>query len=207
MNNSGVPCTLIYDIAYLDFAAEDQLRFRKNFKILSEAGSNVLISIAFSASKTFSVYGQRLGAQIIMSKNEESASEFYNASNFTARNTWSNVNKGLINLLIKINKDQELKKQILDELAFVKGIIKERAQIFLKEADSVNLSTYPYKSGFFVSIPVANRDAVLDALIKEEKIYLIPGTDSIRLAFCSVPATELKGLAERIKKVIDQVLI
>lgn len=204
LNNSGAPCILIYDIAYLDFADEDQLKYRKNFKILSEAGNNVLISIAFSASKTFSVYGQRLGAQIIMSKNETEALEFYNASNFTARNTWSNVNKGLINFLVKFDQDKKIKKQFLDELTVVKGIIKERANIFLREAESVGLLTHPYQSGFFVSIPVANRDAVLDALINEEKIYLIPCTNSVRLAFCSVPAVELKGLAERIKKVIDK---
>jgi aspartate/tyrosine/aromatic aminotransferase len=202
LNEIKVPSVLIYDIAYLDFASQNS---REKFKILSQTNNNVLISITFSASKTFSVYGQRLGAQIIMGKSEAEVIDFYNAGNYTARNTWSNANKGLINLLIAIDKNPDFKKQYLKELNDVKEIIKERANVFLNEASKVGLKTYPYSSGFFITIPVKDNEAVLKALIEEEKIYLLPCFDSIRLAICSVPISDLKGLAGRIKRVIDKI--
>lgn len=198
------PCLFIYDIAYLDFASLDHLEPRRKFKILSEAGSNVLIALAFSASKTFSVYGQRLGAEIIMGKDEREVTEFFSASKFTARNTWSNANKGLINLMIALDKDSQLKQEFMNELRAVKEIIKTRAEMFLKEAASAGLATYPYRSGFFITIPVTDSMGALEALAKEEKIYLLPNANSVRLAFCSVSQTELSGLAERIKKVISR---
>ncbi|MDD3999841.1 MAG: aminotransferase class I/II-fold pyridoxal phosphate-dependent enzyme [Bacilli bacterium] len=202
LNTLKVPVILIYDIAYIDFSETDA---RAKFKLFVQAQEHILVSVAFSASKSFSVYGQRLGAQIIMGKDEAEVIDYYNASNYTARNTWSNANKALISFLISLDKNQDLKKEYLVELETTKAIIQERARLFLKEAEAINLKTYPYSSGFFISIPVKNNEEILDSLIKTEKIYLLPNEGSIRLSICSVPASDLKGLALKIKTIIDSI--
>ena len=201
-DQENIPCVLIYDTAYLDFAYEGRQKTREKFRSFTKANSNVLILVAFSASKTFSVYGQRLGALIILGKDLENVNEFYNASNYTARNSWSNCNKGLINMMITLDKDQNLKSEFLNELNEVVATIKIRSEIFLAEAKAVNLETYPYKSGFFVTMPVQNRDLALQLLKEKAKLYLLPFDGSVRIAICSIPTNDLKGLAAKIKAVI-----
>jgi len=197
------PCLFIYDIAYLDFAFSDPLKARKSFQILSKAPENVLSGIAFSASKSFSVYGQRLGALIVMGRNGKAVSEFYEAAKFNARHTWSNANKGLISLMVMLDRNPELKKEHLAEVREVLATIQKRAGIFLEEAREIGLKTFPYRSGFFITIPVNNADGALAALV-EDDIYLLPTADSIRLAVCSLSEGELKGLGGRIKKKISR---
>jgi len=200
-----IPCVLIYDIAYLDFAYEGRKQTREKFPIFTKANSNIIIIIAFSASKTFAVYGLRLGAQIILGKDQHSIKEYYDAGNFTARNTWSNCNKSLISMLISFDKNPELKKRFLFELDEVVGIQKKRSDLFLKEAREVGLVTHPYRSGFFVTIPVDNNELVLEKLIEKEKLYLLPFEQSVRLALCALPLKNIEGLALKIKRVIDSI--
>lgn len=202
LNSQSVPILLIYDAAYLDFSFEDRDLVRTKFQMFSQLNENIAVGIAFSASKTFAVYGQRLGAQILIGKNHEMINDLYNAANFTARNNWSNCNKGLINLIIGMNNDYELKKTYLNELDLVVGTIKKRALLFLEQAKEVSLKTYPYQSGFFVTIPCQDRDLALQILKDKAKLFLLPFDNSVRVALCSVTLDEVNGLALRIKQAI-----
>jgi aromatic-amino-acid transaminase len=203
LNSKELPTVLIYDIAYLDMDYRERMQARKKFLLLTKAKSHILISVAFSASKTFAIYGQRLGAQIILGKDTANVLDCYNAANFTARNTWSNANKAMINLLVAMDREASLKECYLRELDQVRGILKQRAELFLREAKAVGLEHCPYEGGFFVTLPVKNNEAVLEALIAKEKIYLLPFSGSVRLALCSLPLAGLEGLAGRLARVIS----
>ncbi|HBP25681.1 MAG TPA: hypothetical protein DD618_01850 [Acholeplasmatales bacterium] len=202
LNRQKCPSVLIYDAAYLDFAYEGRNASRAKFRLFAKANENVLINVAFSASKTFAVYGQRLGSQIIVGKDREAVRDFYNAANFTARNNWSNCNKGLISILIGFDKNPTIKQTFLKELDDVVATIKRRSDLFLKEAQAVGLKTYPYHSGFFVTIPVKDKDQALMALKETAKLYLLPFDDSVRVALCGITLSEVTGLAARIKNAL-----
>ncbi|MGD9604633.1 MAG: pyridoxal phosphate-dependent aminotransferase [Bacilli bacterium] len=202
INFKNVPTLLIYDAAYLDFAYESRLTIRQRFGLLERLDANTVVGIAFSASKSFAAYGQRLGAQILIGKDQEMVNDLYNAANFTARNNWSNCNKGLINLIIGMNKDKELKEAYLKELNGVVGTIKKRSQLFLEQAKAINLITFPYHGGFFVTIPCKDRDLALELLKNNAKLYLLPFESSVRVALCSVALNDVDGLALRIKQAI-----
>lgn len=205
LNSKSLPSMLIYDIAYLDMDFKCRKTVRQKFRLFTLAKEHLMISICFSASKTFAVYGQRLGAQIILGKDQANILELYRAGKFFARNTWSNSNRGLISLMTAFNNNQDLKDRFLKELADVRSELKKRANLFLKEAKAIGLETHPYEAGFFISIPVANNQLVLEKLIKEEKTYLLPFSNSIRLALCSLTLSEIKGLAAKIKKIITSI--
>ena len=123
---------------------------------------------------------------------------------YTARSTWSNCNHGMMSLFIKINNSDELKNELDEEINQVVLELKERSEIFLKETKEVGLVTYPYKSGFFITIPCNNNQVVFEKLIEKEKVYLTLSDNSVRVAICSVPKKELYGLAKKIKSVIDK---
>lgn len=202
LNSTKVPCVMIYDCAYMDMAVEGMYKTREKLKLFTKCAENVLISVALSFSKTYFIYGQRLGAQIIIGKDEKNVIDLFNAANYTARNTWSNCNKGMVSLVCKVDKDKSLIEKLNSELQIVVDALNKRSLLFLKEAKEIGLKTYPYQSGFFITIPCNNENEVIDEL-KRRKIYLLPTKNSVRVAICSLPVKDIYGLAGKIKEVID----
>lgn len=204
LNSTKVPCVLVYDCAYMDMASDGIKKTREKLKHFTQANSNVVICLCLSYSKTYFIYGQRLGAQIIIGKDKEAVKKMYDASCYLARNTWSNCNHGMISLVTKVDKDINLRLALDDELSTVWASLKKRSEIFLTEAKECGLYTYPYNGGFFISVPCKNNIYMCDILKKEEKIYLLPVSNVIRVAICSLNESECHGLAAKIKKVLDK---
>lgn len=99
--------TLLIDIAYIDYT-KDPVSARTFMQKFGGLPSNVVITFAFSMSKGFTVYGQRTGALIGVSSNKDVIEEFANVNLVTSRARWSNVNRGCMNLLANIYKDEVL---------------------------------------------------------------------------------------------------
>jgi len=79
----------------------------------------------------------------------------------------------------------------------------KRSRIFLEEAKEVNLETYPYKEGFFITLKVDNNKVKEDIeKLNEANIYPIQVAHGIRVAICGSPSEKLIGLAKRIKDII-----
>lgn len=203
-SRKGVPFVLIYDCAYMDMAVEGMKETRKKLEVFANANENIVINVAFSASKTFFIYGQRLGAQIILSKNEKAVIDYFNAGNYYARNTWSNCNKGMVSLVSKVLSSEELMKDFKVELQVVIDELDKRAKLFLAEAKEIGLYTYPYMSGFFITIPCNNIEKVIEELKKDEKVYLLSVDGGVRVAICSLSMEDVKGLAAKIQRVISK---
>lgn len=205
LNDSGVPCVFIYDTAYNDFDFRGTLEARQKLRLFAKCNENVLVSVVYSASKTFCVYGQRFGAQILMSKNKEAVDAYFTAANYYSRNTWSNANKGINNMLIEFDKHPELVDDVYKEIQVVRDQLKERSELFVKEADEIGLKHSPYKGGYFLVLPCQHIDEYLEALKAEEKIYLLPSYKSVRVALCSLTMKEIHGLPARLLKVLKEV--
>lgn len=198
------PVIMVYDAAYIDMAKEGFEATRKKLEVFTEANENVIIIVAMSLSKTFFVYGQRLGAQIILGKNEAEVQEFKDAGGYFARNTWSNCNKGLTSLMVELNNDKESIDSVKKEIEKVVEELDARGKVFMDEAKECGLKTLPYSSGFFISVPCNNNNLILDKLVEEEKVHLIPIAGCVRVALCALPTKDIKGLASKIKKIIDK---
>ncbi|MGL4358197.1 MAG: aminotransferase class I/II-fold pyridoxal phosphate-dependent enzyme, partial [Cetobacterium sp.] len=190
---------LINDIAYMDFNNKVN-NFRDFYQDLP---SNLLVIITFSMSKSFCCYGLRVGAQIAISSSTETINSFLDASLYTCRSVWSNIPKGGMTLFSNIVLDKKKYKQLLLEQSYMKNMLKERTDIFLDEAASVNLKTLPYKSGFFITIPFENMsDEKMADKLKDENIFTIIIPGAIRLAVCSIPKYKIYGLAKTLKNII-----
>lgn len=193
LNNTNRKCTLIYDIAYLDM--EESLRYQSRRFLDIEVKDNVNIIYCISYSKSYQIYGGRLGALVTKDEN------FYKHALFYARNTWSNSNHEMISLIEKIELNPDLKEKQKEISSFMRSELKKRSQLFLKEAKEVGLKTLKYEGGFFISIPVENNKEIYDKL-KNEGIYLLPVCNVLRVAICGLKEEEIKGLAKKIKKYI-----
>lgn len=189
---------LLYDIAYLDYHPKGYTDARKNLLHFMKLEKHVEVMIAFSASKTFGIYGLRLGAIIALQQIQSSVTNFLINASEDSLGKWSSpssIGPAIFNEIVK-DKKNYIKK--LEELT---STLKIRGEIFIKEAEEHHLLTYPYKGGFFILVKSDN--AHNDFLkLKENKIYSVPMDEGIRIALCSLTTKEVYGLARRIKDII-----
>jgi len=200
--NQGVPVVVIYDIAYIDYSNLGYDESRELLCLLQHTNENVLNVLTFSGSKTFSVYGLRLGAAIALSKSKKLIDDFERTGLYSTRAKWSCPPKIGISILNKLMSTEETERVFVEELYDARKLIHNRSQIFIKEAKEVGLVMHPYRGGFFMSIPSDNPNKLVDDL-RQKDIYVVPMEKGIRLAVSSIPTEQMPGLAKRIKNVID----
>lgn len=194
----GKKLTMVVDMAYIDFAGEKQAvrAFMKKFGHLPE---NILVCFAFSMSKSYTAYGQRTGALVAVSSSEAVINEFKDITKYSGRATWSNINRGAMTLLTRLNADKAALQQFEHEREEFYQMIRGRARIFADEAEACGLKTLPYKAGFFIAIPSTDPQAVCDKL-HEDLIFAVPLKLGVRLAVCSTPTAKMSGLAAKVLK-------
>lgn len=193
----------VSDVAYLDYSGEKQ-ECRKFFKKFGNLPDNILVVVSYTCSKGFTMYGQRMGAMICVTANEDVANEFVAINQYTSRATWSNSNSAAMKAMANICKDPAKVAELDAERAKYFKLIKERADIFMKEASACGLKYLPYLSGFFITIPMEGAQKVCD-FMEKENIFLVPLSNGIRLAVCSVSKAKITGLAAKIKAAIETV--
>lgn len=201
--NGAKRIVLVVDIAYLDYAGEKNAArsFMEKFGGLPR---NILTILAFSMSKGFTMYGQRTGAMIGISSDKEVITEFVNINQYTSRATWSNINRGAMRLLATIYQDKSLLTQLEKERNHLYGLIRDRADIFMREAKQAKLHMLPYIAGFFLTIPTENPKAVCDKL-QDVNVFAVPLSKGIRIAVCAVPSVKITGLAGKVADAIGEV--
>lgn len=191
----GKKIILLADVSYIDYAGEHGRDFFKKFSGLPP---EILVVIAFSLSKSFTLYGQRLGAMIALSSDESVVQEFKDINGYTNRATWSNNCRGGMECLIRIWENEADRRAWKEEQQSYYRLIQERADIFVSEAKEVGLPMLPYQAGYFLSIPSPDSAAVCDILHRDH-IYLVPLKAGIRLAVCAVPKAKMHGIAAKVK--------
>lgn len=195
LNRQIVPISVILDMAYIDMSTETRHKSREYLKI--DLNDNVQILYCASFSKSYQIYGQRLGALACKSE------DFYKVACFHARCTWSNCNHAMINLVSKVELSEKYKKEHLEALGNIQKELKERSEIFLTEAKECNLKTLKYSGGFFIGIPCSNNKEAYE-LLKEDHVHVLPVCNIVRVAICGLESDKIKGLAKKIKKYIKE---
>lgn len=194
---------LVDDIAYIDFAY-GQKKAKEYFSVFDNISDNVAVIVSFSLSKSMTSYGMRCGAAILMAKTEEGVNELKTVFEKDARATWSNVNNGAMAMFVDV-LDNHLEEYNQERQKYV-DLLKERSDIFVDEAAEVGLKHYPYKEGFFVTLEMDNdtRDKFHQALL-DNNIFTVKVNKGIRVAVCSLSVEKVKGLAKRMKEILDTI--
>lgn len=196
----GKSITLLIDAAYIDYApdAHASRTFMKKFSNLS---ANAFVAFAFSMSKGFTMYGQRMGALIGVSKDKRLIDEFVNASVITCRTRWSNLSRAAMRTMIEIYKDKQLLRQVEKERSQYAKLMQQRAEVFVAEAKAARLEFLPYKAGFFISIPTADPVAASN-ILRQSNIFAVPMAKGLRIAVCAIPINKMHGLAANIANAV-----
>lgn len=204
LNECGkqMPVVLLNDIAYIDYSYDTahSRDYMEQFNAISE---NVMVVIAFSCSKSLTSYGLRCGAALILGQKESDVRNVEIVFEKAARATWSNIANAAMDNFVYVTNDNL--SAYTTEKAFYVNLLKERSDIFTSEAAAVGLPFYPYKEGFFVTIRMEDNDARdrYHQALMNELIFTVKVNQGIRVAVCSLSVKDCKGLAKRMKAILD----
>ncbi len=197
----GKAIALLVDSAYIDFAGDEE-KYRSFMPGLARLPENVISIVAYSLSKTFTLYGARCGAMICVAKTPEIAEEFRRVSEYSSRGTWSNSAKIAQVILSRIYSDSELLDKVNKERKIYRDMLAARGKAFSEAAVECGLKIVPYDAGFFVSVPCDDPDGISRKL-EERDVFLVPLAKGIRVSVASLPEEICRKLPSIIKEVMD----
>lgn len=193
----GKAIALVIDAAYIDFAGDEE-EYRRFLPKLAKLPENVLPIMAYSLSKTFTLYGTRCGAMICIAKTKAIADEFKRVCEYSSRGSWSNSAKVAQVILSKIYSDPALLEKVDKERAHYRDMLLARGRAFEEEAQSVGLETVPFDAGFFLSIPCDNPDEI-SAKLEQEDVFIVPLAKGLRVSVASISEEKCRKLPALIK--------
>lgn len=195
--SKGKKITILADVAYIDFAGDED-KYREFFPVLDDLPENILAVVAFSMSKGFTLYGLRGGAMICITKNEDVAEEFVLVNSFSARASWSNCPRAAMKVLSSIYEDEVLLAKVKAERKKFCDMLVKRGKAFEQAAAEAGLKTVPFDSGFFISIPCKDPDAVGKELQKSG-IFAVPLAKGLRISVASISEELCKTIPAKVK--------
>jgi aspartate/tyrosine/aromatic aminotransferase len=193
-----IPVILLHDLAYIDYHSAGFDGARNIFETYLDLDERILTIIAFSGSKTFSLYGFRIGAQIGLSKSASVMEDFCRVGDYSVRARFSSVSRSGMSVIGTIFTNPDKRAAFQNELLEARDILGKRVQLFFETARKCQLTTLPYTGGFFIGVPTENPNIFQD-LVKDG-VYVITMPGLIRVAISSVPLSDVERLVQIIKK-------
>lgn len=187
------PITLLVDTAYYLYgSAPDPRAF---LRAISPLLGKVGLLFAWSASKSFTHYGLRVGALVACVPDAKERSLTAAALSYSCRGTWSNCNRGGMAAITRLLSDPTLSKTCDAEREQLKGVLSARVDLFNSLARPRGLKYPRYEGGFFVTVFAA--DAQDRALrMKEQGVFVVPQKGALRVALCSVAHRDIPRLVD-----------
>ncbi|MBX3205425.1 MAG: aminotransferase class I/II-fold pyridoxal phosphate-dependent enzyme [Labilithrix sp.] len=189
---SEAPITLLVDMAYFAYNANDPRAFLKELRpLLGKVG----LVFAWSASKTYTHYGLRVGAIVacVPDPAERRATEA--AFSYSCRGTWSNCSRGGMRAITRLLTDPALAAACDRERDELKALLGARVAAFNELAPKRSLRYPRYDGGFFVTV-FADDAHERAGRMKEKGVFVVPQKGALRVALCSVAALDVERLVE-----------
>jgi aspartate/tyrosine/aromatic aminotransferase len=190
------PVTLLVDMAYAAYGPGDGRAFLKELRpLLGKVG----LLFAWTASKTFTHYGLRVGAIVACVPDPAERVATESALCYSCRGTWSNVNRGGMRAITRLLTETDLAAACDRERDALKALLNARVAAFNEAAPARGLKYPRYEGGFFVT--VFADDALERARrMRDAGVFVVPQKSALRVALCSVAAAEVGRLVEALAR-------
>jgi aromatic-amino-acid transaminase len=190
--------TLLVDCAYFLFGgARDPRAFLAHLRpLVGKAG----LLFAWSASKSFTQYGLRVGALIACVSDPGERAMVESALSYSCRGTWSNCNRGGLTAVTRMLVDPDTARACSVERAALAGLLRQRVDAFNALARGRDLRYPRYEGGFFVTV-FHDRAAEKAEAMRAKGVYVVPqlprsGGGALRVALCSVAERDIARLVD-----------
>lgn len=188
------PITLLLDVAYARYAATD---LASSLGPLLGLAGKVLLLFAWSASKSFTQYGLRVGALVAVHPDPAERARVRSALEYSCRGVWSNCNAGGMVAIARLLTDPDLRARVERERAALKAQLSERVARWNELALKAKLRYPRYDGGFFTTVFCEDAAAVA-AKLRADGIFVVPQVGALRVALCSVAERDIPRLVSAI---------
>ena len=185
--------TVLLDSAYSAYGPARDLAVP--LAALAPLIDRVLLLAAWTASKTFTHYGLRVGALVAVVADPIERAETNAALTYACRGTWSNCNRGGLSAVTKLLTDPVLRPAVDAERAGLVRLLGERVTAFNAAAHAAALRYPRYAGGFFTTVFAKDAERAAKAM-REKGVYVVPIEGALRLGLCSVAKADVTRLVE-----------
>lgn len=187
------PVTLLVDAAYSAYGKHDRAAL---LEAVAPVAEDACLLFAWSASKTFTHYGLRVGALVACVADAGERTRTHAALSYSCRGTWSNCSRGGLWAITKLLTDKRLADACNEERALLTHLLLRRVDAF--NSDAEGKLAYPrYEGGFFVTVFTAGAKAKA-AELRERGIFVVPlggeAGNALRIGLCSVAERDVARL-------------
>ncbi|MBC8515583.1 aminotransferase class I/II-fold pyridoxal phosphate-dependent enzyme [bacterium] len=191
------PVALLLDLAYEAYGPEGS---RDWVKVIPQMGETTVVAV-WTASKTFTRYGDRVGAVVALPPNPQEKEGMERAFSYTCRGTWSMSGHAGQMLTYKLMTDPVLKAEADRQRERLRDLLFERAELFNGEARRLGLDYPRYDGGFFVMVFCKEPNQVAEKM-RKEGVFVVPIEGGVRLGICSVPAVDIPRLVQAVGRAL-----
>ncbi|HKP59584.1 MAG TPA: aminotransferase class I/II-fold pyridoxal phosphate-dependent enzyme [Polyangiales bacterium] len=199
--SARAPVTVLLDGVYSAFMPEG---LEIALSALEPLADQLLLAIAWSASKAFTSYGMRAGALIVITPNGAERTRIRDTIACQCCGTWANCNRGALVAITKLLSDPVAREGVARERAEVTALLDRRATLFSRLADLAGLSRPAYRGGFFTSVFVPDARAVA-ARLRSEGVYVVPMAGALRIALSALTTSDIPHLVDRLAAAIQAI--
>jgi aromatic-amino-acid transaminase len=192
------PVTLLVDLAYFLYSARDPRALLRHLRPLF---GRATVLFAWSASKSFTHYGLRVGALVACVGERVERAKLEAALSYSSRGTWSNCNRGGLMAIARLLSDPELSRACSLERDALKARLRARVDSFNRHAQERHLRYPRYDGGFFVTV-FDDRPRQKAEAMRAHGVYVVPqvrsggGGGALRVALCAVPERDVPRLVD-----------
>jgi aromatic-amino-acid transaminase len=196
------PITLLVDVAYWLWGFGDP---HAMLPWLEPLLGKVGLAFAWSASKSFTQYGARVGALVFVDPDAGRRKRTLDALAYACRGTWSNCNAAGMAAITQVLTDPSLHAKVDAERRALQQLLNGRVKAFNEIAKKT--LRYPrYDGGFFSTVFVPGKTVAeaqrAAAAMREDGVYVVPIADSLRVALCSVAERDVPRLVKSLQKAV-----
>lgn len=190
------PVTVLLDSAYAAYGARPAVEtWRRLTPLLGRTG----LLFAWSASKTFTHYGLRVGALVACDPDPAERARTEAAFSYSSRGTWSNCNRGGLTAVTKMLTDPGIAAACTTERDALAATLRARVEAFNRLARPLGLRYPRYEGGFFVTVFTDDAHKKAEAM-RGDGVFVVPQKGAVRVALCSVPEAEVPRLVESLHR-------
>lgn len=194
------PIAVVLDAVYGAFAPEG---LEPALAALEPLADKLMITIAWSASKTFTSYGLRAGALVAIAPDRAERVSVRDTIACHCCGTWANCNRGALAALIRLLTEPELRAAVSFDREIFIDLLAQRSATFEYALRAHDLVRPPYKGGFFTSVFVPEA-AQVASVLRDEGVYVVPLEGAVRIALSAVRDTDLPRLAGALARAIER---
>jgi aromatic-amino-acid transaminase len=185
------PVAVVLDAAYAAFGRPGAMKTALD--ALESLCDRVLVLHAWSASKTFTHYGLRVGALLAVVPDAAERRDIAAAMAFACRGTWSNCNRGGMAAVTRLLADPALREAVTGERAELTSLLNARVDAFNAAARVAGLVYPRYDGGFFVTVFARDPEGAA-ARMRKDGVFVVPVDGGLRVGICSVRAADVPRL-------------